>query len=242
MIRNHDLNSGRFKFGYKLSILLILNYFFGYQFFYPLGASLIYTPSNGSFHPRAQMFATILTLVVSLYLVRKPLARSFRFFLNHLSFNVKTIFQHVGLIYLVNLTMGILMQYILGDNVSGNQALVMEGFALFPVLYAFSAIIFAPLVEEILFRGVFYQELRNKKNYWLPVVISSLSFGLIHTLPIFFLTGQKSEILFLISYTMIGYLLTRVYEKTGSIWSSVFVHFLNNFIATLLLLGTLGGS
>lgn len=241
MIRNHDLNSGRFKFGYKSSIVLILNYFFGYQFFYPVGASYIYKTSDGSLHPKAQMLATLITLIVSVYLVREPLTRSFRFFLKHLTFNLKTIFQHVGLIYLVNLAMGIFMQIVLGDNVSGNQALVMEGFALYPVLYAFAAVVFAPLVEEILFRGVFYQELRSKKNYWLPVIISSLSFGLIHTLPIYLLTGQKSEILFLISYTMIGYLLTRVYEKTGSIWSSIFVHFLNNLIATLLLLGTLGG-
>ena len=115
------------------------------------------------------------------------------------------------------------------------------GFSIFPVLYAFTAVIFAPIVEEVLFRGVLYQELRSKGNYWVPVIISSLSFGLIHTLPLFLLSQDPSEFLFLIVYTAMGYLMTRAYEKTGTIWASIGVHFMNNLIATLVLLSTLGG-
>lgn len=241
MTQNHDLDSGRFKFGYLASILIILNYFVGYQFVYPLLSSLIFKTTDGSLHASAQMLSTIITLVVTVYLVRKPLTRSFRFFLKNIGNNTKEIFKHVGLIYLVNLVMNVIILFILGDNTSGNQALVEMGFSIFPVLYAFTAVIFAPIVEEVLFRGVLYQELRSKGNYWVPVIISSLSFGLIHTLPLFLLTKDPSEFLFLIVYTAMGYLMTRAYEKTGTIWASIGVHFMYNLIATLVLLSTLGG-
>lgn len=241
MIRNNDLDSGRFKFGYLNSILLIFNYFLGYQYFYPVLGSLIFKSTDGTLHPRAQMLGTLITLIVSVMIVRKPLARSFRFFTKSLGQNIKSIFQHVGLIYVANFIMNILILFIHGNNTSGNQALVETGFSLFPVLYAFTAVIFAPIVEEILFRGVLYQELRSEKNYWLPVVISSLSFGLIHTLPLFLMSNDSSEFLFLIVYSIMGYLMTRAYEKTGTIWASIGVHFMNNLIATLVLLSTLGG-
>lgn len=241
MIQNPDLDSGRFKFGYLSSILLIFNYFVGYQFVYPVLSSFIFKSSDGLLHPKAQMLATIITLSVSVFLVRKSLLRSFRFFMKTLSKNIKVIFQHVGLIYLANLAMNVLILLIFDHNTSGNQALVETGFAMYPILYAFTAVIFAPIVEEILFRGVLYQELRNKKQYLIPLAISSLSFGLIHTLPMFLLSHDSSEFLFLIVYTIMGYLITRAYEKTGSIWASIGVHFVNNLIATVRVILTLGG-
>lgn len=241
MTPNRDIDSGRFKFGYLASIVLLINYFIGYQYVYPVLSSIIFKPMNGALNPSAQMLSTIITLLISILLVRKPLFRSFRFFIDNLGRNIKIIFKHVGLIYLVNVIMNLIILYLFGDNTSGNQALVESGFAIFPVLYAFTAVIFAPIVEEILFRGVLYQELRKKGNYWIPVAISSLSFGLIHTLPIFLVSSDVSELLFLVVYTAMGYLMTRAYEKTGTIWSSIGVHFMNNLIATVVLLSTLGG-
>lgn len=241
MIQNNDINSGRFKFGYRPSVLLIFNYFVGYQYIYPVFGNFIFRTTDGSLHPRAQMLSTLLTLFVSVFLVRKPLIRSFRFFTKNLGKNIKVIFQHVGLIYLANLLMNLLILFIYGSNTSGNQELIETGFAVLPVLYTFTAVIFAPIVEEILFRGVLYQELRNKNNYWVPIIISSLSFGLIHTLPMFLMSNNYSEFLFLIVYTMMGYLITRAYEKTGTIWASIGVHFMNNLIATIMVISTLGG-
>lgn len=242
MIRNRDIDSGRFKFGIKRSLLLIANYFVGYQFVYIVLASLIYRPTTaGELHPKAQMISTLITLGISVLLVIKPLKRSLIYFQDNLIANLKMVIKSVGMIYLLNIVVNLIIMFIYGDITSGNQTQVESGFRVFPILYLFTAVIFAPIVEEILFRGVFYQELRSKTNYVLATFISSLSFGLIHTLPIFLVSKEPAEILYLLLYSGMGFIMTRAYEKTGSIWGSVSVHFVNNLIASIVLLSSLGG-
>lgn len=45
---------------------------------------------------------------------------------------------------------------------------------------AITAVVWAPLVEELLFRGALYAGLRSKLGWVWSVVISSVLFGLIH--------------------------------------------------------------
>ncbi len=239
MIRNKDLDSGRFKFGNKASILLILNYFLGYNLIYPTLASLIYPPSQNTLHPKAQMISTLITLILSIYLVRDTLKRSFRYFKTRIGDNSKVIIRGLLTMYGLNIVLSLIIYMISGESTTGNQELIESGFSVYPVLYAFTAVIFAPIVEELIFRGVLYQELRSKNSYKLPIIISSLSFGLIHTLPIYLSGGNSVEMLFLLIYTAMGFILTMVYEKTGSIYSSITLHLLNNLIATIVLITNL---
>ena len=239
MIRNKDLDSGRFKFGNKASILLILNYFLGYNLIYPTLASLIYPPSQNTLHPKAQMISTLITLILSIYLVRDTLKRSFRYFKTRIGDNSKVIIRGLLTMYGLNIVLSLIIYMISGESTTGNQELIESGFSVYPVLYAFTAVIFAPIVEELIFRGVLYQELRSKNSYKLPIIISSLSFGLIHTLPIYLSGGNSVEMLFLLIYTAMGFILTMVYEKIGSIYSSITLHLLNNLIATIVLITNL---
>lgn len=239
MIRNKDLDSGRFKFGNKASILLILNYFLGYNLIYPTLASLIYPPSQNTLHPKAQMISTLITLILSIYLVRDTLKRSFRYFKTRIGDNSKVIIRGLLTMYGLNIVLSLIIYMISGESTTGNQELIESGFSVYPVLYAFTAVIFAPIVEELIFRGVLYQELRSKNSYKLPIIISSVSFGLIHTLPIYLSGGNSVEMLFLLVYTAMGFILTMVYEKTGSIYSSISLHLLNNLIATIVLITNL---
>ncbi len=73
--------------------------------------------------------------------------------------------------------------------------------------------------EELLFRGVIYTNLRPYGKVF-AVIVSSVAFGLMH---------QNVEQLF---YTTVaGVCLAMIYEATGSIWGSVFMHMFNNLFA-----------
>ncbi len=103
------------------------------------------------------------------------------------------------------------------------------------VITLFAAAVVAPVFEEFLFRGILQGFLtrieftlirRGCENptqargvAWFAILITSLAFGLTH-----FGQGAAPISLFLLSLG-IGYL----YDRTGSLWACIVVHFLLNF-------------
>ncbi|UPU39414.1 CPBP family intramembrane metalloprotease [Erysipelothrix sp. Poltava] len=135
---------------------------------------------------------------------------------------------------LFNIALGLLVQLILGSGtVSANQNAVNEGLRNFPFLNMFATIVFAPIVEEIVFRGALYQSLRSEKSYYSSIAISCFLFGLIHILPSMMTTGDLTQLIYLIPYSGMAIFMIMAFEVTGSIWGAIFVHMLNNAFATL---------
>jgi membrane protease YdiL (CAAX protease family) len=90
----------------------------------------------------------------------------------------------------------------------------------------------APLVEEVFIRGFIYRILKNKYNILWGTVFSTMVFYLLH--------GVDIENLMNIKIIFVSLVLTFVYERTGTIWSSVITHSLNNILWFILLyLGSL---
>ena len=89
------------------------------------------------------------------------------------------------------------------------------------VLMIFTTAIVPAFVEEFLFRGVV---LTNLLPYGKTVAVlgSALLFGIMHQNPAQFLYA-----------TAAGLVLGYIYVKTRSIWPSVLLHFVNNFIAVI---------
>lgn len=79
------------------------------------------------------------------------------------------------------------------------------------------ATIIAPVFEELLFRGLFYQALKKQMGMLMASVISSGFFSLLH-----FNTAQFLPI------AGLGMLLCFIFEYTNSIIPAVFIHIFNN--------------
>lgn len=75
-----------------------------------------------------------------------------------------------------------LLTLLLGEVEGPEQALLTEALAggLTTVLVVIAAVVLAPVLEEIVFRGVLFQGLRQRVGLWPAAVISSLAFGVIH--------------------------------------------------------------
>jgi membrane protease YdiL (CAAX protease family) len=84
-------------------------------------------------------------------------------------------------------------------------------------LMAFAAVIVAPLCEEIVFRGYLYPAAKKFAGPWAAGVFSALIFASAHSnlsaLPLLFI---------------LGLVLVFIYEKTGSLWAPIAVHFCFN--------------
>lgn len=86
------------------------------------------------------------------------------------------------------------------------------------------AVLAAPLVEEIAFRGFLFTALRSSLNAWGAAVLSAVIFAAVHpTIP--------GEFLPLIA---LGVVLAIVREKTGSLLPSMVCHATNNLVTLLL--------
>lgn len=80
-----------------------------------------------------------------------------------------------------------------------------------------AAVIIAPVFEEILFRGLFYQALKKQLGFVKAAIISSSLFSLMH-----FNTAQFLPVLGL------GTLFCFIFEYTGSLVPAIVLHIFNN--------------
>ena len=88
------------------------------------------------------------------------------------------------------------------------------------------SVIFGPIFEEILYRGLMYNKLKEISNAFIGVLISSILFAFLHIPKYGF--GINMFFLFLA-----GILLSYCYEKTNNIYVPIFVHSINNFFIFL---------
>ncbi|MEA4893677.1 MAG: type II CAAX endopeptidase family protein [Oscillospiraceae bacterium] len=96
------------------------------------------------------------------------------------------------------------------------------------------AVFIAPIVEEVLFRGVVFGSLRPKHRVW-AFVISTGLFALYHVWQYALLSMDWRTLLYAIEYIPAGYALAWTYEKTNSIWIPIFLHTFINIFSSMLL-------
>jgi len=85
------------------------------------------------------------------------------------------------------------------------------------ILMAVAAVIVAPICEEIVFRGYLYPFTKRFAGPWIAAICSGVIFSAAH--------GNLSALLPL---AVFGFVLAVIYEKTGSIWSVIAIHFCFN--------------
>ncbi|HLK55563.1 MAG TPA: CPBP family glutamic-type intramembrane protease [Chthonomonadaceae bacterium] len=81
----------------------------------------------------------------------------------------------------------------------------------------------APIGEEVFFRGFLYNALKRRWGVPVGIIVSGLTFALIHFGP-----------LAIIVIFPMGILLAYVYERTNSLWVTILMHMLNNGAAFML--------
>lgn len=99
------------------------------------------------------------------------------------------------------------------DNLLGNADVWMF----------FSVVIFAPVLEEVVFRGLIFSNLKKKLPLWVALAIQAFLFGLMH-----------GQIVWVIYATLLGVIMGLVFYKTGSLIAPILLHFGFNLISFIL--------
>lgn len=90
-------------------------------------------------------------------------------------------------------------------------------------LMGFAAVFVAPVCEEIIFRGYFYPAAKKFAGPWVAAICSALVFAAAH--------GNLAALLPLFILALV---LVVLYEKTGSLWAPIGVHFCFNGATVLI--------
>lgn len=115
-----------------------------------------------------------------------------------------------------------------GGNIAENENTIRTLFEQSPFYVYFSAVLIAPVIEELVFRASFYQIFKNK---YLFIIISGFTFGAIHVLP--GLT-ELSELAFIIPYSIPGLVFAYVLYDSKNIFVPMGIHFLHNGVLMAL--------
>lgn len=119
----------------------------------------------------------------------------------------------------------------LNFSINTNVDLIIKDAATAPyttLALLISAVVIAPVCEEVFFRSFFFQGLRLRIHVWLAVILSASLFGLEH--------GAPGSLVLLI---VIGVLLAILRWRTRSIWPGIALHALNNAVSAIVVLGAI---
>lgn len=135
-------------------------------------------------------------------------------------------------VYLIGLAVMMISNTIItlisnGGN-SGNQEAINEMFEVAPAYMYFSAVIFAPIVEELTFRQAIKYIIPNKILF---IIVSGLLFGGLHVIGT---TEVWTDLLYLVPYSALGVAFAYILQKTNNILVTIGLHFMHNGILMAL--------
>lgn len=134
------------------------------------------------------------------------------------------------LIMLIVITVFSVMLSSLTSDIPKNEEIIRQFIFKNPLITFINVAIFAPFIEEIIYRLYPRKFLNNRIIF---IIISSLVFGFIHV-PNFFTSIEAFA--HLLQYSLIGGFIANMYYKNNNIVSSMIFHSLHNTMAFLLVL------
>ncbi len=117
----------------------------------------------------------------------------------------------------------------LKEGLPNNEAIIREQFQISPIYIFVSAVLFAPVLEELIFRQSFRNIINNK---WLFIIISGLVFGGMHVF-----NGENItliDMLYIIPYSVPGMAFAYMLYKTDNIFVPMGFHMFHNGIMVAL--------
>ena len=118
--------------------------------------------------------------------------------------------------------------FINGGSIAGNEESIREMMKVSPIYIFFSAVLFAPLVEELVFRQAFKYMFSDK---WLFIFMSAFVFGGLH---VFSSAETLIDLLYIIPYGAPGFVFAYMLSKTDNIFVPMGFHFMHNGILVAL--------
>lgn len=165
----------------------------------------------------------ILLMILIMFILRKSLKKDFLDIKKNHKKYFESCFKYWIISLIVMMFSNLIINVITG-NIAANEQQLRNLFQISPIYIFFSAVIFAPVVEELTFR-------RAIKNIFktdiLFILVSGLLFGFLHVATNF---SSLWDLLYLIPYSAPGIAFAYMLKKYDNIFVSMGFHFMHNGI------------
>ena len=187
----------------------------------------------------AQLAAFALDFILIVLVFRKFLWRSAAPLKGNGKRLLSTVLLGFAAYYLLMYLVALLIAYlslgldVLPENLNNEVIGTIMTQYTFPM--AVCTVVFAPVTEECLVRGVLFAPICRRKP-WIAYLVTTALFGLLHTVP--YIGTQELSVLALsfLQYLPAGIVLGWAYQRTRSIWGAIALHSLINLVAVAAML------
>lgn len=216
---------------YFINILTFLLYFIYFELIVMLINCLGFNYNNFSYNKK------VLLLFISNFLFMIYLLIIYRLELKDDLKDYKKNFKDYINKYFIYYVMGValmagsnlILQKITGLELSGNESTLRELIKSIPIYMGFSTVLYAPFVEEIIFRKSIRNVTKNKKVF---VLLSGFIFGILHITSF----SNVKEIIMGIPYIIMGIDFAVIYVKSNNIFTTMIFHLFHNLILFLMII------
>ena len=170
-------------------------------------------------------YVVILSLMIGVFY--KQLIHDFKIFKSYFKEYFVLILKTWGKALVLIMITTIIIQIITNTTQANNQIALQNSFNSNPVFIAILAMFYAPIAEELMFRGVFRKFIKNKKLF---VIVSGVVFGLMHVIDD---SKTLAEFSYVFVYSILGIYLAGIYAKTNNLCTNIFMHFIQNTLSVI---------
>lgn len=169
------------------------------------------------------LFVTILIINFNYY------KKDFKVFIKNINTYLPFILKRYAIMLGIMVLVAIPITYLNSGKVSSNQEILNSMFTKTPLLTALLSCIYAPFVEESIFRLNISKIINNKIIF---ILFSGILFGALHVIDKY---TNIYDLLYIFSYSTLGICLAKAYKDTNNIFVSMSMHFIQNTLASIVM-------
>jgi len=169
-------------------------------------------------------YEVILTLIIIL-IYRKDIITNFKKFIKN---NIKYFKKYIKYWFIMlglMITSNLIVTYFTTTQISNNQESIITTLKMAPIYTFIVTVFIAPILEELIFR-LSFKKIFAKSNL-LFIFFSGLIFGSMHVIST---CENLVDLLFIIPYSIPGFIFAYVYTKSKNIFVPISLHFIHNGI------------
>ena len=160
---------------------------------------------------------------VTLVIFHSFLGRTTRNFADNLGNACKAVAVGLIALYGLNELMYRLTRLLVNNHTNLNDTAISAQIHDAPRVTLLIVIFLAPFVEEVLFRGLVFGNLKSKSRV-VAYLVSCLLFALLHVWQFAVVQRDITYFLLMVQYLVPGLVLAWAYAPTGTLWSSILLH------------------
>lgn len=216
---------------YFINILTFLLYFIYFELIVMLINCLGFNYNNFSYNKKVLLLfiSNFLFMIYLLIIYRLELKDDLKDYKK----NFKDYINKYFIYYVIGVALmagsNLILQKITGLELSGNESTLRELIKSIPIYMGFSTVLYAPFVEEIIFRKSIRNVTKNKKVF---VLLSGFIFGILHITSF----SNVKEIIMGIPYIIMGIDFAVIYVKSNNIFTTMIFHLFHNLILFLMII------